>query len=112
MIMIRIANKIRTHPDFKTKYADNPDAQNAAIAFNQIFEEVMASNRKNELDLYRLIAKDDAFRVSMLDTLNRCIGGVNSFSNLAENDLILVTGYVTRYLVPKGPFSVLLRRFF
>jgi type I restriction enzyme R subunit len=74
VIMVRIANKIRTHPDFKTKYADNPDSQNADIAFKQIFGEVMTSNRKNELDLYRLIAKDDSFRMAMLDTLKRVLG--------------------------------------
>jgi type I restriction enzyme R subunit len=72
---VNIAQKMRTHPDFKTKYADNPDSQNADIAFRQMFEDVMSKERKNELDLYRLIAKDDAFRVAMLDTLKRVLGG-------------------------------------
>ena len=71
---VNIAQKMRTHPDFKTKYADNPDSQNADIAFRQMFEDVMSKERKNELDLYRLIAKDDAFRVAMLDTLKRVLG--------------------------------------
>jgi type I restriction enzyme R subunit len=71
---VNIAQKMRTHPDFKTKYADNPDSQNADIAFRQMFEDVMSKERKNELDLYRLIAKDDAFRMAMLDTLKRVLG--------------------------------------
>lgn len=71
---VNIAQKMRSHPDFKTKYADNPDAQNADIAFRQMFEDVMTKERKNELDLYRLIAKDDAFRLAMLDTLKRVLG--------------------------------------
>ncbi len=71
---VNIAQKMRTHPDFKTKYADNPDSQNADIAFRQMFEDVMSRERKNELDLYRLIAKDDAFRMAMLDTLKRVLG--------------------------------------
>lgn len=71
---VNIAQKMRAHPDFKTKYADNPDAQNADIALHKIFNEVMAKERKNELDLYRLIAKDDAFRTAMLDTLKRVLG--------------------------------------
>ncbi|MCY7327589.1 MAG: type I restriction endonuclease subunit R, partial [Saprospiraceae bacterium] len=71
---VNIAQKMRSHPDFKTKYAGNPDAQNADIAFRQMFEDVMSKERKNELDLYRLIAKDDAFRVAMLDTLKRVLG--------------------------------------
>jgi type I restriction enzyme R subunit len=65
---------MRAHPDFKEKYADNPDAQNADIAFQKIFTDVMSKERKNELDLYRLIAKDDAFRLAMLDTLKRVLG--------------------------------------
>lgn len=71
---VNIAQKLRTHPDFQKKYADNPDAQNADIAFRQMFDEVMSKERKNELDLYRLIAKDDAFRMAMLDTLKRVLG--------------------------------------
>jgi type I restriction enzyme R subunit len=71
---VNIAHKMRTHPDFKTKYAENPDSQNADIAFRQMFEDVMSKERKNELDLYRLIAKDDAFRLAMLDTLKRALG--------------------------------------
>lgn len=71
---VNIAQKMRTHPDFKTKYADNPDYQNADIAFRQMFEDVMSKERKNELDLYRLIAKDDGFRMAMLDTLKRVLG--------------------------------------
>jgi type I restriction enzyme R subunit len=39
-----------------------------------MFEDVMSKERKNELDLYRLIAKDDAFRMAMLDTLKRVLG--------------------------------------
>ena len=71
--IVRIAHKLRTHPDFREKYADNPDEQNADIAFQKIFEDVMSKERRNELDLYRLIAKDDAFRLSILDTLKRIL---------------------------------------
>lgn len=70
---VTIAAKMRNHPDFQKKYAQNPDTQNADIAFRQMFDEVMSKERKNELDLYRLIAKDDAFRMAMLDTLKRVL---------------------------------------
>jgi type I restriction enzyme R subunit len=33
----------------------------------------MAKQRKHELDLYRLIAKDEAFRIAMQDTLKRIL---------------------------------------
>lgn len=70
---INLAQSIRQHPDFKIKYEDNFDTQNRDIAFNKIFDDVMAKQRKTELDLYRLISKDDAFRIAMLDTLKRML---------------------------------------
>jgi len=33
----------------------------------------MSKQRKSELDLYRLIAKDDAFKIAMQDTLKRIL---------------------------------------
>ncbi len=70
---INLANSIRKHPDYQDKYATNPDVQNREIAFNKIFDDVMSKNRKNELDLYRLLAKDEAFRQAMQDTLKRIL---------------------------------------
>ena len=70
---INLANSIRKHPDYQDKYATNPDVQNREIAFNKIFDDVMSKNRKNELDLYRLLAKDEAFRQAMQDTLKRML---------------------------------------
>lgn len=71
--IVTIAGSMKAHPDYKEKFADNPDTQNRAIAFNRIFEEVMAKQRKEELDLYRLVAKDESFKMSMLDTLKRVL---------------------------------------
>jgi type I restriction enzyme R subunit len=70
---VNLANNMRSHPDYKDKYADNPDTQNRDIAFVKIFDDVMAKQRKNELDLYRLIAKDDSFRTAMLETIKRML---------------------------------------
>jgi type I restriction enzyme R subunit len=70
---VHLAQSMRTHPDFKEKYADNADTQNREIAFRKIFDEVMAKQRKSELDLYRLVAKDDAFKSAMQDTLKRIL---------------------------------------
>ena len=70
---VNIAQNMRAHPDFKAKYADNPDTQNRDMAFTRMFEEVMSKQRKNELDLYRLITKDDAFKTAMQDTLKRML---------------------------------------
>ena len=70
---IHLADSMRKHPDFQDKYAENPDTQNREIAFNKIFDDVMSKNRKNELDLYRLLAKDEAFKQAMQDTLKRML---------------------------------------
>lgn len=68
---ISIAKSMEAHPDFKEKFADNTDSQNRDIAFKKIFEEVMANNRKNELDLYRLLSQDEASKKSFLTMLKR-----------------------------------------
>ena len=70
---VNLAQKMKEHSDFKEKYADNADVQNRDIAFSKIFDEVMGKQRKNELDLYRLISKDESFRVAMLDTIKRML---------------------------------------
>ncbi len=70
---VNLAQSMKLHPDFKEKYSENGDTQNREIAFNKIFDEVMSKQRKSELDLYRLIAKDDAFKLAMQDTLKRIL---------------------------------------
>lgn len=70
---VNLAQKMKNHPDYQEKYAGNTDIQNREIAFNKIFEDVMSKERKNELDLYRLLAKDDSFRLAMQDTLKRVL---------------------------------------
>jgi type I restriction enzyme, R subunit len=70
---INLAQKMKNHPDFKEKYADNTDEQNREIAFNKIFDEVMGKQRRNELDLYRLLSQDESFKIAMQDTLKRIL---------------------------------------
>ncbi len=70
---VSLAQKIQVHPDFKDKYARNSDSQNREIAFNKIFNDVMAQHRKNELDLYKKVTQDDSFRIAMQDTLKRIL---------------------------------------
>jgi type I restriction enzyme, R subunit len=71
--LVQLANSIRNHPDFASKYADNPDKQNRELAFDRIFADIMAQNRKTELDLYRLLTTDEGFKMSMVDTLKRIL---------------------------------------
>lgn len=70
---VKLAKTMQTHPDFKAKYAENSDTQNREMAFAKIFAEVIAQQRKNELDLYKKITLDDSFRIAMQDTLKRIL---------------------------------------
>lgn len=64
---------IQEHQDFESKVANNADKQNSDLALKRIIEDVMRKQRKNELDLYRLYAKDDAFYQAFFDTMKRMV---------------------------------------
>jgi type I restriction enzyme R subunit len=70
---VNLAQKMREHTDFKEKYAENPDSQTRKLAFNKIFDEVISKQRKNELDLYRLLSQDEEFKHAMQDTIKRLL---------------------------------------
>jgi len=70
---VNLAESMKDHPDFKEKYKDNRDVQNREIAFAKIFDEVMMKQCKNEMDLYKLIASDSAFKSAMQDSLRRLL---------------------------------------
>lgn len=72
--LIHLAESIKDHPDFKEKYQDNPDTENRELAFAKIFEEVMLQNRRKELELYKLLKDDSAFRSAMQQSLQRVVG--------------------------------------
>ena len=68
---INLMDKVKTHDDFKSKYQENQDSHTRRLALEKIVAEVMNSERKKELDLYKLFAGDDAFRTGMLDSFER-----------------------------------------
>ncbi|MFD2540747.1 type I restriction endonuclease subunit R [Lacinutrix gracilariae] len=68
---ISLTKSIQAHPDFLQKVVENSDEQNKNLAFQKILDEVMSKQRKQELDLYRLYAKDDAFKIAFFDTMKR-----------------------------------------
>ena len=70
---VNIANSLKAHPDFKAKYQDNADPHNRALAFEKILKEVMLSRRKDELELYKLFANDEAFKASWQQSLQRIV---------------------------------------
>ncbi len=71
MKFITLTKSIQAHPDFQPKVLENSDEQNKNLAFQKILDDVMSKQRKQELDLYRLYAKDDAFKIAFFDTMKR-----------------------------------------
>ena len=70
---INLAESIKSHPDFEEKYKNNQDAHNRELAFQKIFEDVMLKNRRTELELYKLLANDEAFKTAMQQSLKRVV---------------------------------------
>ncbi len=62
---LNLAEQIRAHPDFEDKFEKNSDPQNRELAFQKIFEDVLHDTRKKEMDLYRSLTSDAAFRLSV-----------------------------------------------
>lgn len=65
---------IEAHPDFQAKVADNYDAQNRDLAFEKIIKEIMARQRKLDLEMYKKFVKDDGFAQAFIDNMKRMTG--------------------------------------
>lgn len=70
---ISVSKSIQSHPDFQSKVADNTDPENRELALRKILNEVMNEQRKKELELYKLFAKDESFYRAFFDTMKRMI---------------------------------------
>jgi type I restriction enzyme R subunit len=70
---IALGKQMQAHPDFKPKYADNKDVQNKELALRKIMEDVMAKERRKELELYKLFAKDESFYHAFFNTMKRMV---------------------------------------
>ncbi|MDG5816453.1 hypothetical protein QA601_15255 [Chitinispirillales bacterium ANBcel5] len=64
-----LSKQIQAHPDYKTKVAENRDSQNRDLAFKKILDDVMAQQRKKELELYKLYAKDEGFYTALYNMM-------------------------------------------
>jgi type I restriction enzyme R subunit len=68
---VTLSRHIKAHPDYQQKVADNKDTQTRDLAFKKILEDVMSQQRRQELELYKLYAKDDAFKQAFFHTMLR-----------------------------------------
>lgn len=71
--LLHIIKKIREHKDFEVKYQNNQDSHTKKIALDSMIREVMNQNRKKELDLYRLYANEDDFKVDFYNYIHRVL---------------------------------------
>ncbi|SMD13717.1 type I restriction enzyme, R subunit [Desulfocicer vacuolatum DSM 3385] len=71
--LLNFADSIKTHPDFDEKYKNNQDAHNRILAFQKIFEDVILKNRRDELELSRLLASDTVFKSAMQQSLRQIV---------------------------------------
>ena len=70
---VNIAESVRAHPDYEDKYKNNADPHNRELAFEKILKEIMLQRRKDELELYKLFAGDDAFKSSWKQSIQRIV---------------------------------------
>lgn len=70
---INLMDKLKTHDDYKSKYEDNKDEYTRRLALEKMVAEIMNKERRKELELYKLFAGDEAFRVGMLDSFERAL---------------------------------------
>lgn len=70
---VNIADSIKSHPDFESKYQNNPDPHNRGLAFEKMLKDIMLNRRKDELELYKLFANDPAFKASWQQSMERLI---------------------------------------
>lgn len=66
---LNIIESVQSHPDYEEKYNENPDPYSRDLAFEKIMKEVMLRRRKEELELYKLHAQDQAFKSSLYQSI-------------------------------------------
>ena len=70
---VHLMKQVKSHSDYKNKFEENRDEHTRRLALMKILQEVMNKERKKELELYKLFAQDEAFRIGMLDSLERIL---------------------------------------
>jgi type I restriction enzyme R subunit len=71
--LLSMAESIKAHPDFKDKYQNNSDPHSQSLAFEKLFKEIMLQRRKDDLEFYKLFAGDDAFKSSLMQSMQRIV---------------------------------------
>lgn len=70
---LSLSKSVQSHPDFDLKVAQSVDDQNRELALKKILDDVMAQQRKQELELYKLYAQDSSFYQAFYNTIKQVI---------------------------------------
>ena len=70
---LNIIQSVQSHPDFEEKYNENPDPYSRNLAFEKIMKDIMLRRRKEELELYKLHAQDQAFKSSLYQSVKEAL---------------------------------------
>ena len=70
---IHIMDKVKAHKDFKQNYEKNTDEINKKLAITKIIDEVINNERKKELELYRLFATNETFKLGLMENIERAL---------------------------------------
>jgi type I restriction enzyme R subunit len=71
--LLSMAESIKSHPDFHDKYQNEHDPHNQHLAFEKLFKEVMLQRRKDDLEFYKLLAGDAAFKTALIQSMQRLV---------------------------------------
>lgn len=69
-LFFTFTDKVITHPDYETKYLNNPDEHTKQLAYKKIFDEVALSMRKFQIEFAKKLT-DEHFKQDMLNSTQR-----------------------------------------
>jgi len=70
---IHIMDKVKAHKDFEQNYEKNTDEINKKLAIAKIIDEVINNERKKELELYKLFATNETFKLGLMENIERAL---------------------------------------
>ena len=70
---IHIMDKVKAHKDFEQNYEKNTDEINKKLAIAKIIDEVINNERKKELELYKLFATNETFKLGLMENIEMAL---------------------------------------
>lgn len=70
---IHIIDKVKAHKDFKQNYEKNTDEINKKLAITKIIDEVINNERRKELELYKLFATNETFKLGLMENIQMAL---------------------------------------